>query len=177
MLGALAETVVETTGRLQDLSRAREDLPRHEERDQRLGQALEGDVAADEVVLVAPVGVPGGVGVVLEEQDVARDAVLAQPLLGLMEQVLHDPLARLVVDDELGDVVTLRRGVLGVEARVEVEPGAVFQEDVGVTRGMTFSNKYRATLSGERRRWPFSVQVRPYSFSRPKIRRFILGLA
>src|SRR5438128_2948906 len=38
---------------------------------------------------------------------------------------------------------------------------------------MTFSNRYRATLSGERRRWPFSVQVSPYSFSSPKILRFI----
>src|SRR5712692_7346150 len=38
--------------------------------------------------------------------------------------------------------------------------------------GITFSNRYRATLSGLRRRWPFRVQVRPYSFSRPKIRRF-----
>jgi len=31
--------------------------------------------------------------------------------------------------------------------------------------GMTFSKRYRATLSGDRRRWPFRVQVRPYSFS------------
>src|SRR5215470_19943206 len=38
---------------------------------------------------------------------------------------------------------------------------------------MTFSKRYRATLSGESRRWPLSVQVKPYSFSRPKIRRFI----
>src|SRR3972149_4825896 len=38
--------------------------------------------------------------------------------------------------------------------------------------GMTFSKRYRATLSGDRRRWPFRVQVSPYSFSRPKIRRF-----
>jgi hypothetical protein len=36
------------------------------------------------------------------------------------------------VDDELGDVVALRRGVLGMEPRVEVEPRAVLEEDVGV---------------------------------------------
>src|SRR5262245_6928733 len=42
---------------------------------------------------------------------------------------------------------------------------------------MTFSKRYRATSSGDRRRWPFRVQVRPYSFSRPKIRRFILVAA
>src|SRR5213596_2078196 len=38
---------------------------------------------------------------------------------------------------------------------------------------MTFSKRYRATLSGDMRRSPFRVQVRPYSFSRPKIRRVI----
>ena len=109
-----------------------EDLPGDEEGDQRLGEALEADVAADQVVLVAAVGVAGRVGVVLEEQDVAGDPVLAQALLGLVQQVLDDPLAGLVVDDQLGDVVALGRGVLRVEAGVEVEPRAVLQEDVGV---------------------------------------------
>mgnify|MGYP003296190190 CR=1 FL=1 len=61
-----------------------------------------------------------------------RHADLAQPLLGLVQEVLDDALARLVVNDEVGDVVALRRGVLGVEARVEVEPRAVLEEYVGV---------------------------------------------
>jgi hypothetical protein len=29
-------------------------------------------------------------------------------------------------------------------------------------------------LSGDSRRWPLSVQVSPYSFSRPKILRFMV---
>src|SRR5690606_23821775 len=37
----------------------------------------------------------------------------------------------------------------------------------------TRRNRYRATSSGLSRRWPRSVQVTPYSFSRPKIRRSI----
>jgi hypothetical protein len=32
-------------------------------------------------------------------------------------------------------------------------------------------------LSGERRRWPLSVHVRPYSFSKPKMRRFMWASA
>src|SRR5215469_992416 len=34
----------------------------------------------------------------------------------------------------------------------------------------TRRNRYRATSSGDSRRWPRNVQVTPYSFSRPKIR-------
>ena len=46
-------------------------------------------------------------------------------------ELLEDPLARLVVDDEVVERVALRRGVLGVRTDVEVEPGAVLQEHVG----------------------------------------------
>src|SRR5262249_35074423 len=88
----------------------------------------------DGIVLVAAVRVARGVRVVLEEEDRARDAVLAQALLRLMEEVLDDSLARLVVDDELGDVVAFRGRVLGMEPGVEVEPGAVLEEHVGVAR-------------------------------------------
>ena len=58
------------------------------------------------------------------------DALLAQPPLGVDQQALEDPLARLVVGDEVDDVVALGRRVLRVAADVEVEPGAVAQEDV-----------------------------------------------
>src|SRR5262249_30212111 len=50
----------------------------------------------------------------------------------LVEQVLHDALARLVVDHQLLDVVALGGGVLRVEAGVEVEPRPVLEEHVGV---------------------------------------------
>jgi hypothetical protein len=83
-----------------------------------------------QVVLVAAVGVARGVGVVLEEVDVAADALVHEPPLGVDEQVLQDPLPRLVVGDELRERVALGRGVLGVAADVEVEPGAVAQEHV-----------------------------------------------
>src|SRR5690606_13737523 len=53
-----------------------------------------------------------------------------EPLLGAGEQLLEDPLTGLVVDDEVVDGVALGRGVLGVRADVEVETGAVGEEDV-----------------------------------------------
>ena len=87
-------------------------------------------VALDEVVLVAAVGVAGGVGVVLEEEHLAADALLAQALLGAPHEPLEDALPRLVVHDEVGDRVALGRRVLGVAADVEVQPGAVLEEHV-----------------------------------------------
>ena len=81
---------------------------------------------------MAAVAVARRVGVVLEEEDVFGKPVLAQALLSLVPEVLDDPLARLVVDDELGDVIALGRRVLGVESGVEVEARAVLEEDVGV---------------------------------------------
>ena len=50
--------------------------------------------------------------------------------LEVVEQALEDALARPVVHDQLADVVALGGRVLGVRADVEVEPGAVAQEDV-----------------------------------------------
>src|SRR3546814_2777987 len=83
-----------------------------------------------EVFLVAAVAVARRVGVVLEEVDDAADALLAEPCLGRLEQLLEDPLPRLVVGDEVEDRVALGCGVLGMGADVEVEPGAVGQEQV-----------------------------------------------
>ena len=115
---------------LQHLARAGVDLAGHEERDQDVGELAEVAVALDEVVLVAAVGVAGGVGVVLEEEDLAADAFLAQPLLGAVDETFEDPLPRLVVHDEVRDRVALGGRVLGVAADVEVEPRAVLEEDV-----------------------------------------------
>ena len=130
VLGALGDAVRRAARGLGDLAGAHDDLPGHQERDQHVGQAAELAGPADQVVLVAAVGVAGRVGVVLEQVDLAGDALVVQPLLGVEEQPLEDPLPRLVVGDQLDDVVALRGGVLGVAADVEVEPGAVAQEDV-----------------------------------------------
>ena len=90
-------------------------------------------LALDQVVLVAAVGVAGGVGVVLEQVDLAADALLAQTLLRAAHEALEDPLPRLVVDDEVLDRVALGGGVLGVAADVEVEARTVLEEHVART--------------------------------------------
>ena len=130
VLGPLAHAVHGPTRGLEDLAGAGIDLSCHEERDQDIGELGEVAVALDEIVLVAPVGVAGGVGVVLEQEHLAPDALLPQALLGTADEALEDALTRLVVDDEIVDRVALGRGVLGVAADVEVEPGAVLEEHV-----------------------------------------------
>ena len=79
---------------------------------------------------MASVAVACRVGVVLEEVDRAADPFLAEPLLGRYEQAFEDPFAGFVVHHEVVQRVALRRRVLGVRADVEVQPGAVLQEDV-----------------------------------------------
>jgi hypothetical protein len=130
VLRSLGDAVGRPTRGLGDLAGAHDDLAGDEERDQHVGQTGELAGPADQVVLVAPVGVARGVGVVLEQVDLAGDALVVEALFGIEEQPLEDPLPRLVVGDQLGHVVTLRRGVLRVAAHVEVEPGAVAQEDI-----------------------------------------------
>jgi hypothetical protein len=76
------------------------------------------------------IGVPRGIGVVLEEVDDAADAFVAQPRLGRANETLENALARLVVSDEVLDRVTLGRGIFGVTADVEIEAGAVLERDV-----------------------------------------------
>ena len=101
VLGPLADAVDRAARGLQHLAGAADDLPGDQERDQHVGQPAELAVPADQVVLVAAVGVAGGVGVVLEQVDVAGDALFAQPPLGVDEQALEDPLPRLVVGDQV----------------------------------------------------------------------------
>ena len=121
---------------------------------------------------MAPVGVPRRVGVVLEEVDLAPDALLPQTLLGAPHQALEDALPRLVVHDEVVDGVALGGGVLGVTADVEVEPGAVLEEDVARTPPRHHPTEQVAgDLVGAQAPLPRSVQVTPYSFSSPKMRR------
>ena len=116
--------------RLEDLAGTGVDLAADEEGDEHLGVRRKIVAAARAVVLMAAVAVPGGVGVVLEQVDVAVHAFVAEALLGTGEELFEDPLPCLVVHDEFTHAVTFGRGVLGVAADVEVEPGPVRKEDV-----------------------------------------------
>src|SRR3954447_20032837 len=117
-------------GGLQHLAGAGDELTGHEERDEHVRQPPELTVPAHQVVLVAAVGVAGGVGVVLEQEDLAGDALFVQPALGVDHQALEDPLPRAVVDDELPHVVALGGRVLGVRTDVQVQARPVAEEDV-----------------------------------------------
>ena len=130
MCSALRDAVHRAARGLEHLAGAGVDLAGHEERDQDVGELGEVAFAFDEVVLVAAVGVAGAVGVVLEEEHLAADAFFAEALLGALHEPFEDALPRLVVHDDVVDRVALGRGVFGVAADVEVEAGAVLEEDV-----------------------------------------------
>src|SRR6266536_2052461 len=129
--GPLGDAVHRAPRGGEHLAGAAEDLAADDERDQHVRQALELAVARHQVVLVAAVGVAGRVGVVLEQEDLAGDALFVQAGLGGGQQALEDALAGLVVGDQLEHRVALGRGVLGVGADVQVQPGAVLEEHVG----------------------------------------------
>ena len=121
---------------------------------------------------MAAVAVPGGVGVVLEQVDVAVHAFVAEALLGTGEELFEDPLLPCRAHDEFTHAVTFGRGVLGVAADVEVEPGPVRKEDVAAATPRHHpAEEVSGDFVGLKRRWPRRVQVTPYSFSIPKIRR------
>ncbi len=115
---------------LQQFAAAGVDLAGDEERDQGVDDPLEVAVAADEVVLVATVGVTRRVGVVLEQVDLTADSLFLEPLLGGVQQSLEDSLPRLVVGHHVVEVVAFGGGVLGMAAHVEIQPGAVLQKHV-----------------------------------------------
>src|SRR5262249_48663603 len=73
---------------------------------------------------------PRGVGFFFKKIVPPADALVGQPLLGIDQQVLEHPLAGAVVGDQLGEVVALGGGVLGVAAHIEIQPRAVAQEHV-----------------------------------------------
>ena len=161
-------------GPVQHLAGAAVDLPGDEERDQHVGHAGELALPGHQVVLVAAVGVPGRVGVVLEQVDVAGDALLVQAHLGRASRASRIRSPALSCAIRSSDLVALGRGVLGVGADVEVQAGAVLQEHVRRTAPVDDAPEQVAgDLVGDSRRCPRNVHVTPYSFSRPKIRRSI----
>src|SRR5690606_22012798 len=92
VLSALRQAVHRAPWGLQHLAGAADQLPGDQERDQNVGQSAELTVPAHEVVLVAAVRVAGGVGVVLEQVDIAGDALVVQSAFGVDEQALQNAL-------------------------------------------------------------------------------------
>ena len=130
VIGALSDGKDRPASGLHDLAGTGEDLTRHEERDEYFGVTCRVVAPTREVVLVTAVAVTGRVGVVLEEVDGAANSFFAQTLLGRSGQPFEDPLPRLVVNDGVVDRIAFGCRVFGVRSHVEVETGAVLQEDV-----------------------------------------------
>ena len=82
VIGALRDREGGPLGGLEELARPREDLAADQERYEDVQHLLEVSLAEYQVVLMAPVGVAGRVGVVLVEEDVPPDAVVPEPLFG-----------------------------------------------------------------------------------------------
>ncbi len=131
MVGPLGDGEGGPARGLGQLAGAEEDLAGHQERDEDIHGAVEVLVPAHQVVLVAAVGVAGTVGVVLEDEDLAPDPLLLEPLLGPPNQSFEDSLPRLVVGNYVIEGVAFGGGEFGMRSDIEIEPGAIFEEDVG----------------------------------------------
>ena len=60
------------------------------------------------------VGIPGGVGVVLEHEDVAADTLVLKLLLGKGDEFTNDGLPRLIVSHEIREGIAFGSGVFRV---------------------------------------------------------------
>ena len=83
------------------LPRSGENLPADQEWDEDVQHILEIHLTADQIVLVAAIGVARRVGVVFVEEDVSFDAFLMESDLGGALQIFDDAFPGLVVGDQI----------------------------------------------------------------------------
>src|SRR5919106_2794814 len=79
---------------------------------------------------MATVGVAHEIGVVLEDRQATTQALLTQPLFGIIEQVFENTLTSFVIDHDIRRAGAFWGGVFRMTAGVEVETSPVFQENV-----------------------------------------------
>ena len=120
MIGALTHAVARPARSVEDLSGSRDDLARNEKGDKSFGESEKIGGSVDEKVLVATVGIARRVGVVLEQIDVASDALLSESLLGIHAQPFQNALPRTIVGDQLLHAVAFSGRILRVAAYIEV---------------------------------------------------------
>jgi hypothetical protein len=105
-------------------------LPGDQERDQHVGQSAELAMPLDLVTLAAARRVPGRIGIGLEQADIVGDTRFAQLPLGVHAKLFQDPLARLVVRDEVKHAVAVRRRVFRVAGHLQGQPRPVPEQHV-----------------------------------------------
>ena len=71
-----------------------------------------------------------GIGVVLEQIELAVDVLVRQAPGRAVGQPQEDALSGPIVRDEFGEVVTLGRRVFGMGAHIQIDPGAVAEKDI-----------------------------------------------
>src|SRR5690606_8074181 len=130
VLRPLRHAVHRPPRRLQHLPRTGDDLPRHQIRNQHVRQPTELPVPPHQIILMAPVGVPRRIRVVLEQENVPGDALLTEPPLRIDLETLQNPLTGLVMRHQIDDAVALRRRVLRMTANVQVQPRPIAKEHV-----------------------------------------------
>ena len=130
MLGALSEGKDRPPCRLQDMTRSGEDLACCEERNQMRLIRLWFKRAFGGIVLVAPIGIPCAVEVVLQQVDRSADSLVSKTLFCRFSEFLKDSLARTIVDDCVPRIVALSCCVFRMRTDVEVETRAILEKDV-----------------------------------------------
>jgi hypothetical protein len=121
---------------------------------------------------MASVGIAERICIVLENVDFPGQTFFPQSFLSRRQTGFKQSLTGFIVDDKIKNVVTLGGGILRMAAGVLIKPSPVYQEGVGgpAVWNETFKNIPQHLLHRQIDR-PFGEKMRPYSFSKPKIRR------
>ena len=100
---------------------------------------------------MAPIGIPQGIRVVLENIDVSGKAFFPETLFRRGQTGFENPLTGLFVYHQLEYVVTLRRRILGMTPGVLIKPSPVREERVGrpTVRDQPFENVAQDFFNGQ----------------------------
>ena len=120
-------------------SRPADKLAGNQERQERHAQVFEHHVPANEVILVAAKGVPGGIDVVLKKVDRALVSFFGQSVFCLQGQPVHHAVTGAFMGDELAEAIAFGGGYLRVRADVEVQAAGIDGKDIG--RGVLFHDR------------------------------------
>src|SRR5215813_6197113 len=117
MLGTLRYAIFKAPTGLEEFPGSRKDLARHQEGNQLLGKVVEVSGPLHQVIFMAPVGVAHEISIVLEDRQGTAQALLTEPLLGIVEEVLENALASFVVDHQVQRTCAFWGGILRMATR------------------------------------------------------------
>ena len=115
----------------QNMAGADEDLARDQVGHKGTGVIPEVATATHEVVLMTAETRALGIEIVLQQVNAAGHPPLFQASIGLLGEIGHGDLSSPVLSQEIGQLIALRGGELGVTAHVEVQARPATGEDIG----------------------------------------------